>query len=96
MSDPRVQKLASGIVSRSIKVQPGEVILIEAFDVPSDVPIAMIRSVREADGIPIVEVKQNRVLRELICSGDENTLKLIGKYEVYPNEAGTGLHRYSW
>ena len=67
----------------SDKVEPGEVVLIEAFDVPEEVPIAMIRSVREAGGVPIAEVKQNQVLRELICSGDENALKLIGDYEAY-------------
>jgi aminopeptidase len=83
MRDPRLHKLATGLVNRSIKVQPGEVVLIEAFDIPEEVPVALIRSVREAGGIPIAETKSNRVLRELIWSGDENALTLIGDYEMY-------------
>lgn len=83
MYDKRLNDLAKTVVNYSTNVQDGEVVFIEAFDVPQEVPIAIIRAVREAGGIPIVEVKQNRVLRELICSGDENALKLIGDYEVY-------------
>lgn len=83
MHDPRLDKLATGLITHSIKVQPGEVTLIEAFDVPEAVLIALIRAVRQADGVPIVEIKQNLVLRELIRSGDEEALKLIGDYEVY-------------
>ena len=83
MSDARLGDLAKILVNYSTNVQDGEVVFIEAFDVPQQVSIAIMRTVREAGGIPIVEVKQNRILRELICSGDENALKLIEDYEVY-------------
>ena len=48
--------------------------------------IALIRSVRKAGGIPIVELKQNRILREIILGDDAAGIKLISDYEAYRME----------
>ena len=83
MSNPRLDQLAKVPVTHSTKVQPGEVVLIEVIDVPDEVPIAIVRAVREAGGIPLVDIKQNRVQRELIRCGNEDGLRLIGEYEAF-------------
>ena len=83
MHDSRLEKLADVLTTHSTKVQPGEYVLIEGFDIPEEMVIALIRAVREAGGIPLVEIKQNRIQRELLRNADEEGLKLIGEYEGY-------------
>ena len=83
MHDSRLEKLADVLTNHSTKVQPGEYVLIEGFDIPEEMIIALIRAVRGAGGIPLVEIKQNRIQRELLRNADEDGLKLIGEYEGY-------------
>ena len=83
MHDSRLEKLADVLITHSTKVQPGEYVLIEGFDIPQEMIIALIRAVRGAGGIPLVEIKQNRIQRELLRNADEEGLKLIGEYEGY-------------
>ena len=83
MHDSRLEKLADVLTTHSTKVQPGEYVLIEGFDIPQEMIIALIRAVRGAGGIPLVEIKQNRIQRELLRDADEEGLKLIGEYEGY-------------
>ncbi len=83
MHDSRLEKLADVLITHSTKVQPGEYVLIEGFDIPQEMIIALIRTVRKASGIPLVEIKQNRIQRELLRNADEEGLKLIGEYEGY-------------
>ena len=83
MHDSRLEKLADVLTTHSVKVKPGEYVLIEGFDIPEEMIIALIRAVRGAGGIPLVEIKQNRIQRELLRDADEAGLKLIGEYEGY-------------
>ena len=83
MHDSRLEKLADVLTTHSTKVQLGEFVLIEGSDIPEEMIIALIRTVREAGGIPLVEIKQNRIQRELLRNADEEGLKLIGEYEGY-------------
>ena len=84
MHDPRFDQLASLLVNHSTKIQFDERVLIEATDVPAEMIIAVIRAVRQAGGIPLVELKQNRIQRELLkasrVEGFKKSLimKLIG------------------
>ena len=86
MHDPRLDKLANVLTTHSTKVQPGEFVLIEGIDIPQEMVIALIRAVRDAGGIPLVELKQNRIQREIILGGDDAGIKLIGEYEIYRME----------
>lgn len=83
MHDPRLDKLANVLTTHSTKIQPGEFTLIEGIDIPQEMVIALIRAVRKAGGIPLVELKQNRIQREIILNGDNTGIKLIGEYEIY-------------
>ncbi|MGI9240337.1 MAG: aminopeptidase [Verrucomicrobiales bacterium] len=66
MHDPRIDQLASQLVNYSTSVESGDKVLIDAFDVPEAVPIALIRAVREAGGTPFVSLHNARVTRELL------------------------------
>ncbi len=83
MQDPRLKKLADVLVAHSTRLQPGETVLIEAFDMPEDMIITLIRRVREAGGVPLVTLKNNRILRELIQSQDVEAMKQAGEYEAF-------------
>ena len=83
MQDPRLEKLADVLIRHSTKLQAGETVLIQGYDMPEDMIIALIRKVREVGGIPLVSIKNNRVQRELIHSGDVATMQQAGDYEAY-------------
>ena len=83
MHDPRLDKLANVLTTHSTKIQPDEFVLIEGIDIPQEMVIALIRAVRKAGGIPLVELKQNRIQREIILGGEDAGIKLIGEYETY-------------
>lgn len=83
MDDPRYEKLASVLVGHSTKVAAGENVLIEAIDIPDEMVIALIREVRRKDGNPVVTLKHNRIQRELIKSGTDANIDLVGDYEAY-------------
>ena len=69
MQDPRYDKLARVLVEHSTRIQPGERVLIEAFEIPDEMVVALMRTVREAGGIPLVSIKHQKVQRELIRAG---------------------------
>ncbi len=83
MHDPRLDELANVLTTHSTEIQPGECVLIEGIEIPQEMVIALIRAVRKAGGIPIVELKQTRIHRELIRGADDAGIKLIGDYEIY-------------
>ena len=83
MYDTRYYDLAKVLVGHSTQVQSGEKVLVEAFDIPDDMVIALIRTIRDAGGVPLVTVKHQRLMRELVHAGDATTMETIGAYESY-------------
>ncbi len=65
MHDPRFQTLASTIINHSVKLKPGENILIEAFDIPDEMVLALVAATLGAGGTPHVELRSTRVMRAL-------------------------------
>ena len=83
MYDPRLDKLADVLINHSTTVQPGECVLIEGLDIPQEMGIALIRAVRKAGGIPILELKHNSIQREIILENSDAEMKQIAEFEVY-------------
>ncbi|MCS7190706.1 MAG: aminopeptidase, partial [Fimbriimonadales bacterium] len=63
MIDARWQKLAEILVHHSVRVQPGERVLIESFDAPAEFVALLMRTIHAAGGEAIPEVKQTPILR---------------------------------
>lgn len=82
MLDPRVSQLADVLVRHSLELKPGDKVLIEAFDLPTEATACVVRAVAEAGGLPVVETRQNRVLRELYRNASEEQMQLIGGLEL--------------
>ncbi|MDG2168269.1 MAG: aminopeptidase, partial [Opitutales bacterium] len=70
--DSRYFDLANVLTGHSTSVKTGDKVLIEAFDVPDNMVIALIRTVRERGGIPFASNYHASVTRELLMgSSDE-------------------------
>jgi len=63
--DPRFNELAEGLTGYSTALKKGERVLIDAFDVPDAMVIALIRAARKRGAHPSVNLHRARVTREL-------------------------------
>lgn len=82
MHDARFDKLAKLLVEYSTRLKRNENVLIEAFDVPDEMTIALIRAVRNADAIPFVQVQRARIGRELALEASDRQLTLAANHEL--------------
>jgi len=81
MIDARWQRLADVLVHHSVRVQPGERVLIEAFDMPPEFVALLARTIAQAGGIPIVDTKSSLVLRALYQNATESQIRFIAALE---------------
>ena len=79
MHDPRIDELARQLVRHSTRLKRGEKVLIEAYDVPDAVPIALVRAAKAAKAVPFVRIHHARVARELALQSSEESLKVSCK-----------------
>jgi len=74
--DPNYGKLAGVLTGFSTNLQKGERVLIDAFDIPDAMVIALVRAARERGAVPFVQLQDARINRELVANLDE------GQYEA--------------
>jgi aminopeptidase len=67
VSDPRYHQLAEVLVRHSAAVRPGEHVLVEAVDIPRDMVLALVASIRRADAHPHVWLRDLRIQRALVA-----------------------------
>ena len=82
MHDERFDKLAKLLVEYSIRLKRNETVLIEAFDVPDEMTVALICAVRNAGGVPFAQVYHTRVNRALALEASDRQLDLVGRHEL--------------
>ena len=82
MYDARFDKLARLLVEYSIRLKRNETALIEAFDVPDEMTIALIRAIRKLGAIPFVQIHHSRVSRVLALDVTERQLNLTAAHEL--------------
>ena len=82
MHDLRFDKLAKLLVEYSTRLKRNETVLVEAFDVPDEMPIALIRAIREAGAIPFVQIHRARVSRALTLGASDRQLRLLASHEL--------------
>jgi len=82
MHDPRIDQLADILLDHSCRIQAGEKILIEAFDLPEAALVCRLVGGAAARGaVPLVSWKSNAVLRSLYQTASEEGMKLAGQLE---------------
>src|SRR6185312_10897870 len=69
--DPRITQLAEGLIGFSTALKKGERVLIDAFDVPDAIIIALIRATRKRGAPPYVQNHRARITRELSIGAEE-------------------------
>src|SRR5215470_17655695 len=82
MHDARFDKLAKLLVEYSIRLKRNETVLIESFDIPDEMTVALIRAVREVGGVPFAQTYHARVNRSLALEASDKQLNLIAGYEL--------------
>ncbi len=82
MHDARFDTLAKILVGYSIRLRHGENVLIESFDVPDEMTVALIRAAQKIGAIPFVQIHRTRVSRALALGASDRQLKLMANHEL--------------
>ena len=75
-------KLAEGLTRFSTDLQSGERVLIDAFDIPEAMVIALLRAVRERGAVPFVSLQAGRINRELVKHVDAEQFETQSGWEL--------------
>lgn len=83
MKDPRLNKLAKVLVNYSVKLQPGEKLMVEGFGEVTDLMKEIISEAYKAGGYPFAVLRDHSVMRAQISGANDEALKLWAKYDGY-------------
>jgi aminopeptidase len=72
MHDLRIDQLARQLVRFSTALKKGDHVLLDMYDVPPEVPIALVRAVRDAGAVPFVNLNEAKITRELYRHATES------------------------
>lgn len=75
LKDPRLAKLAETLVTYSVRMQPGETVMIYSTIKAKPLILELLRCIREHQGNPIVELSDDEISRELLFSTTEKSLE---------------------
>jgi len=82
LTDPRLTRLAEGLISHSTSLKKGEHLLIETFDVPDAISIELVRAAKAVGAHPHVTLRSQRILRALIDGSDDAQFTTWGAYDA--------------
>ncbi len=82
MHDPRYDKLARLLAGFSVNLQPGEKVLIDAFEIPDEMTISLVRAARAIGAVPLVQMHHARVSREMALEAQEEQLDVSSAIQL--------------
>lgn len=82
ITDPRLDALAEGLTGFSTELKKGERVLIDAFDVPDAIVVALIRAARKRGALPSVLLNHARVTREIVRGAVEAQVAPTAEIEL--------------
>ncbi len=80
--DPRYSDLAKLLVEYSTQLKKGEHVLLYLADLPEEMGVALIRACRAVGAHPHLDVRQGRLVRELVKDTDEEHAKVWKEWEM--------------
>jgi aminopeptidase len=80
--DPRFSQLAQGLTGFSTNLKKGEKVLIDAFDVPDAMVVALVRAARQRGALPFVQLHRARISRELALGAEEAQYAALSEVEL--------------
>jgi len=82
MHDPRLHTLAELLLDHSCKLQSGEKVLIEAFDLPeANLVTELVEGAAARGAVPLATWKSNAVLRSLYRTATAESMQLAARFE---------------
>src|SRR6185437_10415634 len=87
MSDPRWDTLAEILIDHSTRLTKGERLLIECFDLDdSTLPRLLVQKAARRGALPLVDIKDTRIVRDLIRNASAEQMQSWGEYERFRME----------
>ena len=80
MHDPRIDQLARQLVRYSTSLQKGEKILLDLYDVPESIGLALIREARAKGAIPVLRLHNSRLTREMLKGAEDTQYQVMAKH----------------
>jgi len=80
--DSRFAQLADGLTGFSTALKKGENVLIDAFDVPDAMVIALVRAARARGAHPFVQIHRARITREMSIGAEEAQFQALSEVEL--------------
>ncbi len=84
--DSRFTQLAEGLTGFSAALKKGENVLIDAFDVPDAMVIALVRAARACGAHPFVQLHRARITREMSLGAEEAQYQALSEVELHRME----------
>ena len=82
MNDIRFSKLAHLLTRYSMRLQPGDKVLIDVMDTPDEMTIELIRAARELGAIPLLDIRHSKLVREIQMGTTPEHAKLMCDIEL--------------
>ena len=82
MKDPRINKLAKNLLTHSVKLQPGENLLIELNDDGEELAAELIKEAYKLGGNPFLTVKKRTLTRQLLLNCSDEQMAKIASFEA--------------
>ena len=82
MNDPRYTKLAELLIHHSTDLQEGEHVLIEAFDMPREMVIELVKVAQEAGANAHVVIRDNQVSCAVCAGGSDQAFEIMAEYDL--------------
>jgi aminopeptidase len=82
MADPRYAKLATLLTTFSTKLLAGDKVLIDAFDIPPEMVVELVRAARKLGATPFVQLHQARIAREMALAATEDQIDFSAAHEL--------------
>jgi aminopeptidase len=87
MPDPRWDQLAEILINHSTRLARGETLLVECFDLDDDtLPRLLVRKAARKGASALVDLKETRIVRELVRNGSELSMRAWGESERHRME----------
>lgn len=80
MHDPRVDQLARQLVRYSTSLKKGEKILLDLYDVPDSIGLALVREARAKGALPFLRIHSSRLTREMLSGAEDVQYQIMAKH----------------
>ena len=80
MHDARIDALAKQLVRYSTALKKGEKVLIDLYDVPDSIGLALIREARAKGALPFIRIHQTRLTREMLKGAEDGQYSVLAKH----------------